>query len=444
MIHTILFAAPLLAAQVSGPFTEWKFDEITLVNGAILSGMILDDNSTVVRFQVVNRRPGRPAVTFTTTLFRAEIANVKKLSEIDRSVLRDRVAGLDPAGVGEQQRMAELELRPADWLGQPAAAKRYDSDHFVLISSAPEEITRRAAVRLEQIYMAYTRFLPPRTAAARPTTILLAPDSDEYQALVGPILNPAVFDPEANRIVLRTNLRQLGGELKKTRLHNSQQLAALDKYEADLRKLYRQRELERYLEYVERERKRVRAAERANDAIFDQATREPFALLYHETFHAYVGNFVYSPGTEPGELPRWMNEGLAQIFETAVLEAGELRVGHADPERIKRAQALAAQGKLVPIRDLLQVGRDAFVALHADQKSVADRTYLTAWAVGFHLAFQKRILGTTEFDKYLAALNDGTNPLTAFAELVQQDVEDYEKTLYIYIKHLMPDGSVRK
>jgi hypothetical protein len=139
-----------------------------------------------------------------------------------------------------------------------------------------------------------------------------------------------------------------------------------------------------------------------------------------------------------------MNEGLAQIFETAVLEAGELRVGHADPERLKRAQTLAAQGKLVPMRDLLQVGRDAFVALHADQKSVTDRTYLTAWAVGFHLAFQKRILGTTEFDKYLAALNAGANPLTAFTELVKQDVEDYEKTLHAYIKHLMPDGSVQK
>ena len=37
-------------------------------------------------------------------------------------------------------------------------------------------------------------------------------------------------------------------------------------------------------------------------------------------------------------MPRWLNEGLAQIFETAIIEAGELRVGHADAERLARVK----------------------------------------------------------------------------------------------------------
>src|SRR6516225_9397706 len=57
-----------------------------------------------------------------------------------------------------------------------------------------------------------------------------------------------------------------------------------------------------------------------NDGLFKEATRHLFQTLYHEAFHAYLVNFVYPP--EDGEAPRWLNEGLAQIFETAIVEAG--------------------------------------------------------------------------------------------------------------------------
>jgi len=33
-------------------------------------------------------------------------------------------------------------------------------------------------------------------------------------------------------------------------------------------------------------------------------------------------------------VPLWLDEGLAQIFETALVEAGELRVGHAERSRL--------------------------------------------------------------------------------------------------------------
>lgn len=452
MIHAALLVLSL-AQPPAGPPADWPLDEITLTNGHTLSGLILSEGPAGVRFRVIRRPPGRPAVTLTTTVAPGEIRGVKKLSEADRAVLRERVAELDPTGAGERQRMEELDLKPADWLGRAGAARRYDSDHFVLVSSAPEEITRRVAVRLEQIYTAYTRFLPPRHPAGRPTTVLLAQDPAEYRALVGPLLNPAAYDPGANRIVLGTDFRRIGEGLQKARLHHLQQLAALNQYEADLKKLYRQpAELDRHLEAVRRERKRVRAAEVANDAAFDRAAGRTFALLYHETFHAYVGTFVYPPapaadvaaGRAVGELPRWLNEGLAQIFETAVLEAGELRVGHADRDRLDRAQGLLKAGGLLPLTDLLRAGRESFVALHTDQKAAADRTYLTAWVVAFHLTFERRLPGTAGFDAYLAAVNGGGDPVAAFEALVGRDAAGYEKELYAYLTRLLPDGTVRK
>src|SRR5205085_9379515 len=132
-------------------------------------------------------------------------------------------------------------------------------------------------------------------------------------------------------------------------------------------------ELERHLEVVRAERKRVGAVERENGAKFDRATGRLFALLYHESFHAYVTTFVYPPlppdrvraGAGAGELPRWLNEGLAQVFETAVVEAGELRADHADRERLARAKDWL-KGKngpgLLPLTELLLADGQAFLA----------------------------------------------------------------------------------
>ena len=438
----------LVACFQTQPSAAWALDEIRLANGATLRGLILDDSAAGVRFQVIRQTPGKPTVTLTTFAFRADVAATKKLSEAERDVLREKVAALDPRGTGERGRMEALDLKPAEWLGRPGGAKRYDSDQFAIVSPAAEEVTRRAAVRLEQIFTAYARFLPPRFPVAKPTTVLLAQDQSEFAALLGPahanLLNPAVFEPRANRIVLRTDLRRLGTELTAARLHNMQQFAALEKYEGDLKKLYRQRsELERHLEPLAKDRKRLNMAEVANDAAFDKATLRPFAVLYHEAFHAYAGNFVYPPAAPTGELPRWLNEGLAQLFETAILEAGELRVGHADPDRLMRAQALAKNGGLLAPGELLALGQDAFLVAHAGQRTNTDRAYLTAWAVAFHLTFEKRLPGTPAFDAFVAA-GKGPDAASAFAKLVGRELPDYAQELAEYLARLNADGTLRK
>ncbi len=440
------------------PSDEWKLDELVAVNGAKYRGIVLEESPKGVRFRVVRRPPGRAAVTLTTFFQKKEVDRIQKITDAERAAVKAKLAELDPTGAGERKRMEELELTASEWLGIPNGARRYDADQFILASSASEEITRRAAVRLEQIFTAYGRFLPPRVrpSADRPLTVLLAPDKAEYAKLLGnvtgPVLNPAIYDPVLNRIICGTDLRRLGQDLSAARVHNVQQLAALDKYEADVRLLYKdsRTERDRHLVPVAEQRKKIWAVEAANETKFNETTAQLFALLYHESFHAYVTNFAYPPmsaadvkaGKGTGELPRWLNEGLAQIFETAILDGGELRVGHADRERLLRVKDLRKKAGLLPLSDLVRTGREAFLASHAVQKSSADRTYLTSWAVAFHLVFERRLLGSKELDQYLVNVNSGGEPGKALETLVGKPLADYESELAGFVDRLRPDGSV--
>lgn len=438
-----------------GAVSPWAFDEVQVANGHTFRGVILAEKPAGMTFQVVTRKPGKPTYTLTTVFGPNEIARVRRLTAADRAALTARLEALDPMGLGELQRMAGLTLTPADWPGAPAGAggaARYESERFVLVSAAADDVTRRAADRLEQIYSAYARFLPPRLPADKPTTVYLAATPADYQAALGPaagpVRNPAVYDPARNRIVCGPDLKRLSDTLAEVRAGHARERAKLDQAEAGLRQLYKaaKADLDRFLPGLAAERARLLRADKANDDAFERATRQLFALLYHEAFHSYVATAVYPPKANggPGELPRWLNEGLAQIFETAVLDAGELRVGHADPTRLDRVKALlkpSAAG-LVPLADVLRAGRPTFLVMHADQQAATDRAYLTAWALTFYLTFDRRWVGGEDFPRYLAAVNDGTDPVAAFEAWAGQPVTAFEPEFHEFVRRLRPDGTL--
>jgi hypothetical protein len=453
----VLFSA-MAAAQPPGAGAVWSFDEITLANGAKFQGLLLDDGPRTVRFQTVNRRPGKPTYTLTWRVPQSEVANLKKLSDADRAVLKERIAELDQDGSGERKRISALELTPATWLDEPGRAKSYRSEYFTLTSDASEEVIRRAAVRLEHVYAAYARVLPP-TVEGRPTTIQLAPDKQSYKILLAPLghtdlINPAVYDPRANLIICGSDLRRLGKELDEAKFHHAQQIAELERYEASVKKLYKEPELRRHLDPIRRERALVYSTDRKNGEKFDTAASRLFTVLQHEAFHAYAGTFVYPPlkpaqvknGEGTGELPRWLNEGLAQLFESAVVEAGELRADAIDPARLEKVKD-AIRGRnnlrLVPISDLLHANRDSFVTKHADQAAAADRAYLTCWAAAYYLTFERRVVGTAKFRTYLTEVNSGGDVRTAFETLTGQPLSVFERSWHEYLLKLQPDGTVK-
>ena len=395
------------------PQPGWLFDELTLTNGAKFQGVLLDDGPREVKFQTVQRRPGRPTFTLTWKVPRSDVAAIKKLADADRAILKARVAELDQDGSGERRRIQ------APRTGCRHVARRTGQGKTVPIRmlhtgfrrSRGSDSPRRGAAGANLHGIRPVPAADSRRGAAhhdpagpgqRFVQIAARPARAHRFAQSGRVRSPRQPDR------LRQRYTRLGKELEDAKFHHAQQIADLDRYESSLRKLYKEPELNRYLDPVRRNRRMVYRTDRENGAKFDKAASRLFAVLYHEAFHAYAATFVFPPltaeqvmtGKGTGALPRWLNEGLAAAIRAAVVEAGEVRAEYADPVRLEAVKN-AIRGKnglrLVPLAELLTVGKESFLAKHADQSAAADRAYLTSWAAAYYLTFERRVLAPPSF-----------------------------------------------
>lgn len=433
----------LLRSPSAHAADDWKYDVLTLKNGSVLKGVIVSESPAEVRFRNVRRKPGAPTVVIPPATFaRTEIASLDKLSDADRAGLVERLKTLDPKD--EAARMDDLELEAAPWVRKDGTALRYTSTHFMLLSNAREDIVRRCAVRLEQIYAAYARYLPPRQPQGKPTRIVLFRAlADYHDYLKGQglnILNPAFFDTRRNQVMCASDLQGISTDLETARKHHAQLLKQLKEDEERKKRQFRGAVPAPIRNAIAAKRKEIQQAELKNESIFNATTRELFETLYHEAFHAYLANFVYP--AEETAVPRWLNEGLAQVFETAIVEAGELRVGHAGGARLTRIKEAARKNEVLPLAELLRSEAKHFLVAHGSDRQTSDRYYLNSWALAFYLTFGRHVLGTEALDEYASALRRGREPLEAFRALVGQPLGQFERDYHDYLLRLRGDGTV--
>jgi len=143
--------------------------------------------------------------------------------------------------------------------------------------------------------------------------------------------------------------------------------------------------------------------------------------IFHEYAHFLVSN-------SQGSVPIWVGEGLAELYEiTQQLDGGKsVVIGRAPAHHVELLKA----STMMPIKELVAVGRDASVYNEGNRRSVL---YAQSWALVHYLTLGSPVRAP-QFRKYLGALRAGTVPADAFAEVFGADVAALDRELFDYVR----------
>lgn len=441
---------------------KWRLEALTLKSGKQYSGLVQSRREKEIDFAEIVQRPGKPTFAIIRGIDAAQVAKAELLppeehAELARKFHEYRHKALIEAGRMEEVKLAPLEVDGRSYLG-------YRGSWFTLLSTANEESTRRSVVRMEQIFRAYRTLLPPRLKenqeVKQELTIYLYASLDEYrQRLRALELNlnaPAIYSARHHQIVA-------GGELA----HYAHRLAEVRKEMADLEKQYdkldkdfavslarlsddlrgkglSKDEITQEMQLRKTDWKNERAAvmarmaeqDRRNLARFSEVTREMFARLYHEAFHAYLDSYVYPQNSH--HVPAWLHEGLAQVFEGGQLEGDSLRIDAPDRNRLRQLQADLRSDDPLPLERLLVAEERTFAGDHGGRAS--ERHYLYAWGLSYYLVTEKNLLGSPALDEFVSQQSAALSPTARLEKLLHQPLGTFESQWREKLQKLAPPG----
>ncbi len=395
---------------------------------------------------------------YTVTDWRYSLDQVEALIHLDKAD-RDRlVKWIDEFKDREQiftDAANAINIRGAKQEGAPvwhyeSAAWRLSggAPWLIVDSTAEEETTRRSILRIEQVFAAYEEILPPRTAPERPLNIKLFGAMQQYHAFLQhggfQVDNPALFVPRQNLLAAGSELSAYAQQLADVRrrhdvlLQESTELArqipakisqfqkelAGGGFSPDEQRTLSNTAQANWNRQIRDLKLQINAFERHNVEQYDQVTRRMFVRLFHEAFHAYLENYVYPHARY--DVPRWLNEGLAQVFEGGQLESGALRLDAPDAAQLKALQADLSDPQPLPLADLLRADDNRFLVLHSDGAHASARHYLYAWGLAYYLTFRQPILESAALDHYVDHSAAAEAPLRRFEHLVGQSLPGFE------------------
>ena len=155
-------------------------------------------------------------------------------------------------------------------------------------------------------------------------------------------------------------------------------------------------------------------------------------VIQHEGFH----QFAYS--RFGGDLPVWVNEGLAEFFGESILVGNRLVLGQSKPRVLDTIKAAIEEGSYLPFRDMLQMTSGQWQqALHDGS---ASRQYHLARSMAHFLVYGdgKRYVGA--FEGYLRRINAGVLSEQAFVESFGPDISAFEDRWKQYALNARPSA----
>ena len=146
--------------------------------------------------------------------------------------------------------------------------------------------------------------------------------------------------------------------------------------------------------------------------------------LQHEAFHQFAFNNIST------NLPVWLNEGLAQMFEEGIWTGNSFWIGQAPPRRIRQLKADMDNQKIIDFQDLLALTPEQWAANLTGDHDLGATQYNQSWAMVYFLVLSK---GPDGKEKYrarllnmLRMLHDGKDGDEAFHQAFSANIRGFQ------------------
>lgn len=448
-----LMALPLWA-QPKDPLRNQSTDRLVLKDGTELRGMLLEESPRGLEFLEINRPPGKPMFAVIHTINANKKKGLEKVSGDDRKRLEklaDRLRNHTQIRAAEKDSLTLKRTKSA--ILETDQAWQYEGDRFVLISPLNEDMTRTFAVRVDQIFQAFEHWLPPKQKPNSPIQIVLFHSIGSYSAYLKKIGlqidNPAVYVPHTNQVLIGSDLGSFLDRLEVARAGHEAILAQWTEQEKklpeDLNQLAKRlkeagwapdavvTEVQTRREAWQRDFKKtlgqVQVIDRRNQATLDTMMNQATQHLCHESFHAYVENYLYPQGEY--EVPIWLNEGLAQLFEHAQFENGTFRIDLPPQEILASLKDRLERDHGMSLQRILQTEAGSFILFENLHEGRLD--YDVAWGLAWYLVFQKQLFAPGSLDRYVHRRNQ---PAPTVEETFGESVSRVQAEWVAFIRQL--------
>ncbi len=450
----LLAAGPAGAVGPGEPAdTDSRYDSVVLKNSTTYYGLIEsvdDDWLTLIRIQSPR---GQQMHLVIQPFDRDQVDSFHHVDPASRTALEQRIAEFRNRATVEAASMDAIKLETRE--GEGLRYRHYASKWFTLDSTADEQSTRRVIVRAQQVFAAYRQIAPPRSVPAQPPRLVVLGSMEQYQPLLAKlglkmkIENPACFLEDRNVVVVGSDLVRLAAVTAKITAQNAQlrqELKDLEERErkrlADVAKSSGsgdagsdvRKERAQFERQLQAKRDELRKSDRQIDALFKENASQTLVKLYHEAFHAYLRNSVYP--RQKYDVPPWLNEGLAVIFEGGQLEGNNLRVDAPNAAALKKLRADLAGRQPLDLKKVLAAVEGSFVLTDDTRSAAVDLYYVHAWGLAYYLTFEKHLLGSPALEKYLQSGNARLSQTKRFEQLVGMPLAEFENEWQAYIRGL--------
>ncbi len=423
-------------------------EQVLLKDGKIFRGLVESIDHDSLEFVEIHRPQGQPMYLVIRPIERAAVQRIERLDESQRELLKRRIHSFKNRARIEARRMESVPLVKVNLDG--TRCYRYEGDWLQLESTLDEELTRQVIVRLEQMLLAFRQVLPPRHRPEPGQTMKMKVfgTTDQYYQFLRErgidLLNLAYYDARRNLVVAgsdinhfserRTAAREQHQKLQAERAALGQSLPEqLRKLNEDLekrgvdaqqRRKIRTAAQQRWQEQQKELARRIAEAERRNSALLDRVIEQMLQRLYHEAFHAYLESYVYRSAEQ--DVPRWLNEGLAQVFESGRLEVDTLRIDAPLPHALAQLQADLKSSQPLSLAEVITAAPEKFLVPHRSGDTASARHYLYSWGLAYYLMFELALLENDALDRYVAPSARHQPPIERFEQLVKMPLEQFE------------------